>query len=203
MQTTMTAQPPLTDFVERRRFQRVSVDLHGRFMRQDLSEYPCRIENMSPGGVAVLTQVTPQPKERIIFYIDHIGRLEGTVARLFKGGFAVDLVNSERKRERLAARLTWLANRSELDLPEDRRHERIMPTDPFADIVLEDGRRYQVQIIDLSLSGAAVQATVRPALGARVTLGTMQGRVVRHLDEGFAIEFANVQARESLERLFR
>ncbi|RYD29797.1 MAG: PilZ domain-containing protein, partial [Sphingomonadales bacterium] len=102
---------------------------------------------------------------------------------------------------KLAAQLTWLANRHELDLPEDRRHDRIQPRNPFIDITLDDGRQYKVRIIDLSLSGAAVKSTVRPAIGSRIVIGTMQGRVVRHLEEGLAIEFAAVQQRETLEQL--
>ncbi|TFF27908.1 PilZ domain-containing protein [Jiella endophytica] len=196
------AQPSQPESHERRRFSRVDLDLLGRFMCEDFQEYPCRVENMSPGGIAVATPVQPREGERIIFYVDHIGRLEGNVARAYPGGFAVDLVNSERKREKLAAQLTWFANRGELDLPEDRRHQRLMPKDPRVEIVLDDGRRYTVKIIDLSLSGAAVQCTVRPALNSRVALGAMQGRVVRHLEDGFAIEFAAVQTEDALQRLF-
>lgn len=170
-------------------------------MLEDLSEYPCRVENMSPGDVSVLTPVAPRCEERVILYVDHIGRLEGAVIRAFSGGFAMTVRSTERKREKLAAQLTWLANRHELHLPEDRRHERLQPRNPFIDIVLEDGRTYKVRIIDLSLSGAAVQAAVRPAIGSRITIGTMQGRVVRHLEEGLAIEFAAVQQRETLENL--
>lgn len=197
----MMPQPSRTEPSERRRFSRVNLDLLGRFMRENFEEFPCRVENMSPGGVAVATPVEPHQGERIIFYVDHIGRLEGTVARLYAGGFAVDLVNSERKREKLAAQLTWFANRAELDLPEDRRHQRLMPKDPRVDVTLEDGRKYQVKIIDLSMSGAAVQCSVRPALNSRVTLGMTQGRVVRHLEDGFAIEFAAVQTEQSLHSL--
>ncbi|WP_102959198.1 PilZ domain-containing protein [Mangrovicella endophytica] len=202
MQSTALQQPQ-PDFEERRRFQRVPVDLLGRFMLEDRSEYPCRVENMSPGDVAVVTPVTPRQGERIILYADHIGRVEGSVQRAYAGGFALVVQTTERKREKLAAQLTWLANRHELDLPEDRRHERVQPRNPFIDIVLEDGRTYKVRIIDLSLSGAAVNSQVRPALGSRVTLGTMKGRIVRHLEEGFAIEFAMVQARETIEAAFR
>ena len=32
---------------------------------------------------------------------------------------------TSRKREKFTAQLTWLANKHELDLPEDRRHERV------------------------------------------------------------------------------
>ncbi|MCQ0989091.1 PilZ domain-containing protein [Jiella sp. LLJ827] len=199
----MMIPPPEAEFVEKRRYARVKLDLLGRFMREDFSEFPCRVENMSPGGISVLTPVEPGIGERIIFYIDHIGRLEGSVVRSFSGGFAVDLVNSDRKREKLAAQLTWFANRAELDLPEDRRHQRIAPKDPRVEVVLEDGRRYQVKIIDLSLSGAALQAAVRPALNSRITLGAMHGRVVRHLEDGFAIEFAAVQSSDTIESLLR
>ena len=194
-QLSAIAQP--LGLPERRRFQRVAVDLLGRFMLEDHSEYPCRLENMSPGDLSVLTPVEPRCGERVILYVDHIGRLEGSVVRAFPGGFAMTMRSTDRKREKLAAQLTWLANRHELDLPEDRRHDRIQPRNPFIDIVLDDGRTYKVRIIDLSLSGAAV----RPALGSRITIGTMQGRVVRHLEEGLAIEFAAVQQRETLENL--
>ncbi|MBO0902343.1 PilZ domain-containing protein [Jiella sonneratiae] len=197
----MMPQPSRQEPSERRRFSRVELDLLGRFMRENFEEFPCRVENMSPGGIAVVTPVEPRPGERIIFYVDHIGRLEGNVARTYAGGFAVDLVASERKREKLAAQLTWFANRNELDLPEDRRHERLRPTNSRVEILLDDGRSYQVKIIDLSLSGAAVQCAVRPALNSRVTLGIMQGRVVRHLEEGFAIEFSAVQTETTLESL--
>ena len=181
------------DAFERRSFNRVTVDLLGRFMREDRSEHPCRAENMSPGDAAILTSVVAQADERIIVYLDHIGRLEGKIIRTFPGGFVLTWRVSERKREKLAAQLTWFANRHELDLPEDRRHERVAPETSHIDLSLDDGRQYKVEVIDLSLSGAAVRSTVRPALGSPVTLGTTKGRVVRHLDEGFAVEFAAVK----------
>ena len=43
---------------------------------------------------------------------------------------------------------------------------------------------------DGSLSGAAVEIDVKPALGVQVILGTMRGQVVRHFDDGIAVEFA-------------
>ena len=43
---------------ERRRFQRVRVDLLGRYMLPDRREFPCQVVNMSPGGMAVLAPVS-------------------------------------------------------------------------------------------------------------------------------------------------
>ena len=189
--------------VEASEFNAVPVDLLGRFMRPDHTEFPCRIDSMSPAEASVLTTSPPQVAERIIVYADHVGRLEGIVTELFTGGFSMSTAATERKRERLAAQLTWLCNRDLLNLPEDRRHERLQPENPFRDIILADGRRYKVKIIDLSLSGAAVQSSVRPALGSQITLGAMPGRVVRNLEDGFALEFSNILAEDSMRRLFR
>ena len=94
--------------------------------------------------------------------------------------------------------MTWLANKHELDLPEDRRHERVAPRNPISVLKLTDGRQYQCRIIDLSLSGAAVEIEVKPAIGTQVTLGTMRGQVVRHFDEGVAVEFAVLQREAEL-----
>jgi hypothetical protein len=105
---------------------------------------------------------------------------------------------TDRKREKLAAQLTWLANKHELGLPEDRRHDRLTPRETTTEITLEDGTRYTCRIMDLSLSGAAVDLDVRPAIGTPLRLGNMRGRVIRHFMDGVAIEFLSVQSRETL-----
>jgi hypothetical protein len=48
-------------------------------------------------------------------------------------------------------------------------------------------------VLDISLSGAAVRTKVRPSVGSMVHLGNMRARVVRHLEDGIALEFATVQ----------
>lgn len=187
---------------ERRNFQRVRVKLYGRFMLEDRSEHPCQVIDMSPGNVALRADRIGAPGERIIAYLDHIGRIEGILTRRLDEGFAMTIVASERKRDKLAAQLTWLANKHELDLPEDRRHERIAPRNPITVLKLPDGRQYQCRILDLSLSGAGIELSVKPALGTQVVLGTMRGVVVRHFEDGVAVEFASLQRPETLEAEF-
>lgn len=187
---------------ERRTFQRVRIKIYGRFMLEDRTEHPCQVVDMSPGNVALRAERGGEPGEKVIAYIDHIGRIEGVITRTLPDGFAMTVIASDRKRDKLAAQLTWLANKHELDLPEDRRHERVAPRNPMSVLKLGDGRQYQCRIIDLSLSGAAVEIDVKPALGVQVTLGTMRGQVVRHFDDGIAIEFAMVQRHETLDAEF-
>ncbi|WP_157014820.1 PilZ domain-containing protein [Mesorhizobium xinjiangense] len=187
---------------ERRYFQRVSVTIYGRFMLEDRSEHDCQVIDMSPGDVLFRSQRVGHLGEKVIAYLDHIGRVEGVITRKQDDGFAARIIASERKRDRLAAQLTWLANKHELDLPEDRRHERVTPRNPISAIRLEDGREFRCRIVDLSMSGAAIEVETRPGVGTPVTLGTMRGRVVRHFEEGVAIEFAMIQRPEMLEAQF-
>jgi hypothetical protein len=184
---------------ERRRFQRVRVDLLGRYMLQDRREFPCQVVNMSPGGIALLAPVGGQPGERIIAYVDHLGRLEGHVARTFQNGFAMTVSATSRKRDKLAAQLTWLANRHILGLPEDRRHGRIIPRNRVGRLIMPNGVNVSCRIIDVSQSGAGIATDQRPPIGALVTLGKVTGRVVRHLEDGFAIEFTRLQHQDFLE----
>jgi hypothetical protein len=55
------------------------------------------------------------------------------------------------------------------------------------------------RVIDLSSSGAALKTDQRPDIGALVTIGKTTGRVVRHLEEGFAVEFTRLQHPDFVE----
>lgn len=185
--------PAVLERDEPGRFQSVKVSVLGRYMLADRREFPCQIIEMSPGDAMVIAPVPGTPGEKVIIYLDHLGRVEGAILELTEGGFRMDLIASPRKRDKIAAQLTWLANKDLLDLPEDRRHERVVPDIRHSSIRLEDGRKYNCKITDISLSGAAVEIDVRPALGTPITLGRMRARVIRHFSDGIAVEFASVQ----------
>jgi len=201
MAFAQTKAPQVKHAQDRRRFQRVRVNLLGRYMLSDRQEYPCQVVNMSPGGMALIAPTIGQMGERVIAYVDHLGRIEGTIARTLVNGFAMTVSATPRKRDKLAAQLTWLANRHILNLPEDRRHGRFTPRNAGSTLLLPNGASIGVRIIDVSLSGAGVSiaAHLRPEIGAVVTLGKVPGRVVRHLDEGFAIEFTRLQHPDTIE----
>lgn len=177
---------------ERRRFRRVKVHLLGRFMLQNRQEYPCQVVNMSPGGMAVIAPVIGEQRERVVAYVDHIGRIEGRIMRLFPRGFAMTIEATSRKREKIAAQLTWLANRQSLGMLEDRRHERVSPKNPDSQLTLPSGAHVNCRVLDVSLSGAAVLSDIRPAIGTPITVGKTAGRVVRLFEGGFAIEFVRL-----------
>ena len=184
---------PVRTRAEATRFQRVKISVLGRYMLADRREFPCQVLEMSPGDAMVVAPVAGVVGEKVIAYIDHLGRIEGVITAQIDGGFVMDISASSRKRDKMAAQLTWLANKDLLNLPEDRRHERVVPDIRHSTVVLYDGRRYNCKIIDISLSGAAIELDVRPAMGTPVTLGRMRARVIRHFQNGVAVEFVSSQ----------
>jgi PilZ domain len=175
---------------DRRRHERVKVCVNGRFMRSNRQEFDCSTIDMSPGGIALQSDVGVEMGERIVAYLVHLGRIEGTVARTFPGGFAIRMTLPATKRAKLAEQLTWLASRALLGVPEDRRYDRIEPRNSRTTVTLTSGRAFLARLIDVSQSGAAVAVDVRPAIGERVTVGSTPAQVVRLFNDGIAVEFA-------------
>src|SRR5262245_49708766 len=167
---------------ERRRYSRVKIALLGRYMLSSRHEFPCQSVDLSPGGAALLAPVKGTIGERVVLYLEHLGRIEGQITRHFENGFAISIAATPRKRDKLAAQLTWLANRQSLGLPEDRRHERIVPRNPRTTMRTRDGEETVVRLIDVSLSGAALSSEIRPPIDTEVVVGQTQARVVRHIE---------------------
>jgi len=186
---------------DRRKYRRVPVQLNGRLMTEDEQEFPCEVFNMSAGGMALHTSVGCKVGERIVAYLDHLGRLEGAVARTFEGGFAVELRASAQKRERIANVLAWYANQETLGAAE-RRHERFEPRIAEQKMIMPNGDVHACRVLDVSLSGASIAMRTKPPMDSVVVLGRLRGRVVRHHSRGVGIQFAEVQDPDSLARTF-
>ena len=165
--------------------------MFGRFMLPDSSEHPCQVTQLTPEGAVFLTGIAARPGLGIVAYIDEIGRLEAMVGEAVEGGFAVAFQISGPRRERIASRIRVLRSLSPDDDGDEIGHRRDPRHEPgtTSHITLPDGRVYPCEVVDVSVSGAAVRTEVIPALGTSILLGKMRGRVVRYLDSGVAIEF--------------
>ena len=197
-QASLGAQPS----TDQRRHRRVILPLLGRFMREDRHEYPCKLNNISVGGASVMSPIVVRDGERIVAYFDHIGGLEGAVARVFDGGFAIKFKITAHKREKLASQLTWLINKDVLSGIEQRRHERIPVSDRQDTVLLETGGSLDCRLIDVSISGASLRTDARPPLGSELTLGKLRCRVMRHHAHGIGVQFIDIQEPEALRRHF-
>jgi len=187
---------------DRRRFQRVNIPSQGRFMRANKDEFPCQIVDISAGGIAIQAEITGEVGERIIIYTVSVGRVEGEIARIFEGGFALKLSASAYKREKIVNQLTWLINKDKLDGLDKRQYNRFIPNKLKAMLTLADGTVQECQILDMSLGGAAVIVEPMPEVGEAITLGLIQGRVIHHTDLAINIQFLEIQDPATLERQF-
>jgi hypothetical protein len=186
---------------DRRRHRRVNITLLGRFMRANRQEYPCKLIDISVGGASMMSPVSVAAEEKIVAYFDHIGGVEGTVVRNFEGGFAINFIATQHRREKLAAQLTWLINRENFPGLEERRHERIVPKNTDNSLKIGD-QTTSCQVLDVSISGAAIGTEQRPPIGSEVMLGRLRARVMRHHDRGIGVQFLDIQAPTALRRYF-
>ncbi len=77
-------------------------------------------------------------------------------------------------------------------ITEERRSpdKRMRIARGMTQIILGNGQVFDCKVVNLSLTGAALQLDVQPAVGERVRVGRTEGRVVRHTKDGIAVEFA-------------
>jgi hypothetical protein len=57
-----------------------------------------------------------------------------------------------------------------------------------------DGSKIDCEIVEIALGGASFRTISRPRLGEMLAFGETAGRVVRHTDEGIAVEFVGRRA---------
>lgn len=167
------------------------VILFGRFLLPDGSEHPCQVVRLSAEGAVFLAGFAPPPGLAVVAYIDEIGRVEAVSGDAVEDGFAVSFRVAAPRRARIEARIRSLQGSppDEDEVPQ-RRHLRHEGTAGASQITLPDGRVYPCEVLDVSISGAAVSIDVIPALQTSVLLGKMRGRVVRYLASGIGIEFS-------------
>lgn len=187
---------------DNRRHRRLRIALAGRFMRADRSEYPCSLQDISVGSAAVLTPVAVEDGERVIAYFDALGGIEGAVARTFDGGFAFQFKITEHKREKLAAQIMWLANRDAFPDEYGRAHERFGAAGRKTTVKFDDGVVLDVDLIDLSASGASIGTPARPPLGDEILVGQIPAIVRRHHEKGVGVQFLTVMSDEALRQAF-
>ncbi len=164
--------------------------------------FACRTSRVSPFKMMVQVPVIGKVGDRLSTYFSDFGKLDGHISDTVSGGFLLDLAISHAEREKLASKLTWLAKKQKDPQVRDlRKQARIIPENPHSMLTFADGTVRPCFIIDMSASGAAVSADVQPAVGTPLAVGVCVGRIVRHLELGFAVRFVEQQERDHLERL--
>ena len=195
-------------FVERRNDVRIIVNIPARFSLSDRRDehgeqrvFAGRAVNLSTRAIAFASPVDGKVGERVTAHIDHLGKFEGSVIRTLERGFVMSIPADEDTRDKLAAKIEWVENHKNHDVIDKRADPRVVPANPYSRMILSDGSTETCLVLDVSVSGAAISADTLPKIGTVLAIGTVVGRVVRHFDGGFAIQFIQRQQRETVEAM--
>ena len=127
--------------------------------------------------------------------------MAGEIVRILAQGFVVKLTMSTRATEKFARRLNSSPEDPQSQHFPERRHEPRVEPEGEPPVVSLDGTIDE--IANLSVTGAEIRLSPRPAIGALVQLGRMRGKVVRHTPHGVGIEFIDVRADATLSGRLR
>lgn len=181
------------DFSDRRKYFRADLPLKARFLTKNGRERACVVSNISAGGAMLRAKRPPAVGSKVVLYIDQLGRFEGKVIRSSDQAFVITYPKRRAKAAKVADDLTQVVNRGQRST--DRRNAPRIQQDAPAIVHLEDGRTANCAILDISLTGASIEISPRPPLGAHLILGRMTAKVVRRHEKGIGVVFTGAADR--------
>ena len=130
--------------------QRHAVDLRtgGRYSlsnRRDMQgnrrEFACRTTRISPFKMLIAAPVLGPKGERVISHFGELGKLDGWIIDVLQGGFLVDIAATQKARQGLAAKLSWLEKKQRDAVIDLRKQHRLVPENPHTNLIFADGTR--------------------------------------------------------------
>ena len=163
--------------------------------------FACRARSISSYEAVINAPVAGAAGEAFTVTFQNLGIVRGRISRVVDGGFVAAFDCTDTERSLLGSRIDWLKRKTLKSVSDRRAHKRVLPRETRSKLVLGDGTKYDCFIIDMSQSGVAVSADVLPPLGSLAGVGAVPGRVVRYVEAGFAVQFAELQPLDHLEAL--
>jgi PilZ domain len=182
---------------EQRECTRHQVTLPGKlFVPAEGTTLECQILNLSGGGAGVHCDEPPPLHTFVVLYIDGFGRFGSVATRYISGELGLHFVCKESQRQLLLDDLLAFLNNGVKPSSRMRRHRR-GPSRLSGYLIRPNGDRINYCVLDISLQGASLKTVLRLPIGELINLGSAYGRVVRHHDEGIAIQFLESANRNS------
>ena len=174
---------------DRRQFERIRMDLVGQlFDPVDWKTVDCRVLNLGAGGALIGCESGCPEEVLLVLYVEHFGRFEGTIVHRSPGLFGMKFSVGEAKRGRLQEMLATYAEHGVSGFLNLRKHPRFK-SDGSVTLVRGSGRMIACDVLDISPDGVSLRTTAFPPIGELVRVGKTCGRVVRHHDDGIALQF--------------
>lgn len=174
---------------ERRSTKRSAVALTGNlFYPEQSREIACIVKDISPSGAGLICDCGLQPGSKIVLYVTALGRFEGQIVMHKAGHVSIHFEHSERMQKKIAEKIFLFLEGGSDDEARLRTAPRVREVS-MRTFTRRDGGVVDCDVADISLTGASLKTDVRPPIGEIIHIGRSTGRIVRHHDEGIAIEF--------------
>ena len=176
---------------DQRSSERVQVKLAGKlFVPAEEITLDCTIVNLSVGGAGIYCPEPPPLDCFVVLYIDGFGRFEGVTTRYVEGELGLKFVCKDAKRQRLEQDLAAYVADGMTGITRLRRHRRDAAPIQIDYFTMSDGGEAATcKVMDISLQGALLKTSARPAIGEIIQLGQTRAWVVRHHQEGIGVQF--------------
>ena len=184
------------------KFKAVDVDLPGRMMGADRKEHECKAYNLSAGEAFIQTSVQVNLDERIIAYLETIGRIAGQVLKVNEHGFLMSIIAPSKHRDKLVDKLTWLHNLNKSGVVDDRIYQRFTPVFDHCKIEVVTGKTYDCLLINMSIVGMAVHVDLKAPVGSLVKFEDVSAVVVRNFEGGIALDFVDKPSQAVIQKYF-
>lgn len=177
--------------MERRAFPRLKSKMNARLLVNNTDDSEGVVSDFSASGAAVESALEVSPGDRIVLHLEGGNRFEGVVARCFEGGFGVEFGMHESKRQRLINALESVTDdTSEMtSLPLKQRVASRVGGFRGKAVCRTDAGDVECRLVDMSLSGAAIETDADLKIGERVSIGQTSGRIIRCEGNVYGIQF--------------
>lgn len=167
-----------------------------------LRTFACRTKRVSPFRMIIEVPVVGKVGDRVSSYFKDFGEFQATISDVTQHGFLMELEMTRERRAWVSEKLTWIEKKQREPKIQDLRDDaRFVFQVSNTILTLADGVTHPCFIIDVSCSGVGVSSAFEPVVGTPLAVGACVGRVTRKFANGFAVQFAEKQKRDHLDRL--
>ena len=152
------------------------------------AQIDCVVTDLSAEGATIRTAQGPSLGSEIALYIEGFDRFSAFLVSVSQDSVRVKFTCSPLKQARTAEKIRrYVDGKSTPAAVSPAGQGSALHS--VREFERSNGQTVTFDVIDISLTGASLRTSSRPPIGEVVTIGTVQGRVARHFDDGIAVEF--------------
>ena len=147
-------------------------------MTEEGDLFSCVTREASDHGIVIHLGRKLKADDKIVLDVPPLGSFEGKVVKPVKNGALVRPDISSLRQEKITKIISDIAKRQAVT-NSYRRHVRIVPKNNQSVLSLQDKRQFPIEILNISVSGAAIRCPINLDVGQFVIAGKRPAKVIR------------------------